>query len=781
MPINKKKNRTFFRAPISRGIALSEENSTPRIDRKNNIIYGVSVASIGEARGHNVELDEKFINQVVEFGNKPKLGIKSRFGHPTMSGDATGTTIGRLKNFQKETRLDGDIIARADLHLGGYAFNAPKADYGTYTLNLAEEDPEQFGMSVVFHKIEERRLNENNTLMTDEEGKELLPLARIKQMYAGDVVDEPATGDGLFSELFDGTNVQFSAEMTNFLNDYLTQPDALNNILSFLDRYSENAIYRSDKAIQEKLKLIKEKLTNMEVNMLTPEQIEEKRLKDEEAKKLAAATATAATAVIPLVIPPVVQTNLDIARTIEIQEATKERILNIQKAGAAFGVPQASIDEFIAKDVSLEAATVQMLAWRDKQTVDIPTQQGNASLQFQTDEHEKKTIAFGEAMCVRYNLPVEGDDGQSDAGLRSRVAKSEFRNMSLQKLAQYCLMGDGDPMAYTYDGDKLYRKIMLGAGGAAQGTGDFINVLSNVFKKASDKGWGSVKPTYQLWTGRDSLADFKTSKIIRLSGLSDLKEIREGSGPEYGAMTDIYEEASLRTYGTIYSLSRQAMINDDLAMLTRIPEKQMALVPKFINKMVYQLLLSQAGLGPTMKEDSKTLFHADHANLAGAGAAPDITTLTAGRTAVAKMKQLNPDNNRSDDIYMGLKPKFILVGTTDEMPTWNIFNWDAINIDTAYKEGTRANNFYKSEGRMNVISEPYLEDYAGGGDRPWYLICDQNEVDVITVYFLRGAETPYTAMGPNEIGYGRGLRWVLEYDIGVSATDWRGLYKNPGA
>lgn len=777
----KKKQYTFFRAPISRGIALSSDDLLPRIDRKDNIIYGVSVASIGEARGHDIELDEKFINQVIEFGNKPKLGIKSRFGHPTMSGDATGTAIGRLKNFHKESKPD-DIIARADLHLGEYAFNAPKGDLATYTMNLAKEDPDQFGMSLVIKKEEERRLNADNTPMTDKEGNELLPLARIKQMYSGDVVDEPATGDGLFSELFEDTTVQFSAEMAGFLDSYLKQDGALDKVLSFLDKYSENVIYKDDKAIQEKLEIIKNNLKILEVKMLTPEQIEKKRLKDEETKKLAATAATAAAtaATAAAVAPPAVSPEFAELRTKEIQAAERERVINIQKAGSAFGVPQASIDEFITKNVSLEAATVQMLAWKDSQTVTIPTQQGN--VQFQVDEHEKKRTAFGEAMLVRFGLNLD-DEGQVDAGMRRRVAQSEYRNMSLQNLAKACLMADGDDKAYMYDGNKLYNKIQLGMGGFAQGTGDFVNVLSNVFNKAAGKGWKSTNPTYQIWTGIGSLPNFQSNDIVRLSGLSDIEEIREGDGPKFGKMSDIKESARLLTYGTKYSLSRQAMVDDRLGMLTSIPEKQMANLSLLINRKVYELLLSNSGVGPTMNEDSKALFHADHGNLVVTGTDVGITTLNDAALAFAEMKQISPDADRSEVRYMGLEPKFLLVCPEKKYSAYNIFNSQAINIDTTFKEGSIGVNYFKSgqPGFLNLFSEPYLKLFAGGSDTPWYMFCDTALVDLITVYTLTGNETPYTAMGPNEIGYGRGLVWVLEYDFGVAAGDFRGMYRNPGA
>jgi hypothetical protein len=89
---------------------------------------------------------------------------------------------------------------RADLHLSEASKDAPQGDLYTYTLALAEKDPEAFGASMVFDGKAETRFNEDGTPQRDANGKPLPRLARVEKLYASDVVDDPAANpDGLFS------------------------------------------------------------------------------------------------------------------------------------------------------------------------------------------------------------------------------------------------------------------------------------------------------------------------------------------------------------------------------------------------------------------------------------------------------------------------------------------------------------------------------------------------------------------------------------------------------
>lgn len=226
------------------------------IDKENAVIRGFAVVTKGMTKDARGEFDDSALDSVVQLGNKTKLGIKSRFGHPNMSSTALGTFLGRVSHF----RRDGDIV-RADLHVDKTAFETPDGDLAGYVLNLAQSDPEMFGASMVIHWDPENREE------LDSEGNELPPFIRVTKLLSVDVVDDPAANNGFFGMPFFSDSVKPSAEMTAFLDKFLSNPDAVERTIGFLDRYRFN----------KKIVTKKSKKEDANMDSLTVEQLKSDR------------------------------------------------------------------------------------------------------------------------------------------------------------------------------------------------------------------------------------------------------------------------------------------------------------------------------------------------------------------------------------------------------------------------------------------------------------------------------------------------------------------------
>lgn len=221
--------RELLRTEIARGIKKGFG-----VDREKGIIRGFAVMTRGfikDQRGW--EIDETTLNQVVEAGNSFKTGLKSRFGHPMMSSEALGTFLGRVKNFGKE----GDVV-RADLYFDESAYKTPDGDLATYVMDLAENDPEAFGASVVLleYDLEEQFEADGKTPKKDANGNPLPERLRVAKLSSVDVVDEPAANDGFFGKFFPD-NVKLSAGFTEFLDRFIQDPESVDKAVSFLKRY----------------------------------------------------------------------------------------------------------------------------------------------------------------------------------------------------------------------------------------------------------------------------------------------------------------------------------------------------------------------------------------------------------------------------------------------------------------------------------------------------------------------------------------------------------------
>lgn len=247
---NEEELMDYFRADIARGIKKGKWG----VDRENEIIKGFAVVTKGVTHDRRGEFDDRELKKLVEMGNDNGLGLKSRFGHPNMSATALGTFLGRIKNFYK----DKDVV-RADLYIDKTAHKTPNGDLADYVMNLAERDPDAFGYSMVINWNPEYRVDKDGKEELDEQGNPLPPFIRVDRFRAVDIVDDPAANNSMFEASFFGdTNVKFSAEMTAFLDKFLDNPDAVEEGISFLKKYSHNRDYKErekgDKKEDEKLK-----------------------------------------------------------------------------------------------------------------------------------------------------------------------------------------------------------------------------------------------------------------------------------------------------------------------------------------------------------------------------------------------------------------------------------------------------------------------------------------------------------------------------------------------
>jgi hypothetical protein len=159
------------------------------------------MCTVGEALGHGTWLDAEFVASVANATNQSSKGIKARFAHPSMSGDGIGSYLGRFRN----AWFDGQV-ARADLHISATAEETPDGNLAAYVLSLAEKDPEAFGASIVFEydeqamqAFEEMHTGKGGFQSPEPRNKFNYEHARLSQLHAADVVDEPAANpSGLF-------------------------------------------------------------------------------------------------------------------------------------------------------------------------------------------------------------------------------------------------------------------------------------------------------------------------------------------------------------------------------------------------------------------------------------------------------------------------------------------------------------------------------------------------------------------------------------------------------
>jgi hypothetical protein len=185
------------------------------VDRENAILFGMVVCQCGPVKDGRGEFDVKGLQTLIQLGNRQPLGLKSRFGHPTLSDDGLGKYLGRVRNLRMDAvqvQRDGRLVRieaiRGDLHFDETSLREMPGGgkpLGEYVLDRAESDPDSLSSSIVMASTREEQLDpRTGRIKTDAKGRPVPPLWRPTALHASDVVCEGAAVDGILSA---GVNV----------------------------------------------------------------------------------------------------------------------------------------------------------------------------------------------------------------------------------------------------------------------------------------------------------------------------------------------------------------------------------------------------------------------------------------------------------------------------------------------------------------------------------------------------------------------------------------------
>lgn len=418
-----------------------------------------------------------------------------------------------------------------------------------------------------------------------------------------------------------------------------------------------------------------------------------------------------------------VQTEQTNQRDIELE---RERCANIEALCRHFNVDST---EYIRTGTSL--VDVQKAVLEQKKAERVAT----ATVTITEDESDKYRAAVVDGMLMRAGMVVDNPATGADS----------FRGMALRTMFANTLEREGVKNAFRLDDNDLLKRALTG-------TGSLPGILSNIAHKSMAQGYQEAETTFQLFTSKGSVSDFKEHTVYQLSEGGDLKIINENGEFENDELIESNVTKRIYTFGKKFSFTRQMLINDDLSVLTRVPMIHAMAAKRNINQAVYRALTA------------KTLYdEAKKGNAAQTGAALALATLNAGRVAMRKQKGLR------GKAVLNITPKFLIVPTELEFTALQLLN--STSDPTAAHAGV-VNPLARS---LTVIADAELD---GIDTSAWYLAANPNAVDTIEVTYLNGNETPIIE---SKVSWDTlGIEYRMYLDYGVTALDYRGLYRNAG-
>lgn len=344
------------------------------------------------------------------------------------------------------------------------------------------------------------------------------------------------------------------------------------------------------------------------------------------------------------------------------------------------------------------------------------------------------------------------------SGAAPTEAAREFRGMSLVALASEMLVRSGQRDVHRMTPDQVLSAAAWNTGtrslGGLHTTSDFPELLTSAGQRYLLDQFQAAASVIKVLSRERSANDFRDISGIQLSAGGILEEVLEGGEYKRATFQERKERYRVRTFGKIFGISRQAIVNDDLQAFADANRKMARMAAEHEAQLFADLIDSNPVMG-----DAKTLFHSGHGNLAGAGAAPDITTLDAARLAMRSQK--DPDGVTP----LAAAPKYILASPKRETAIEQLL--------VATINPTQATDTNPFNGKLIPLIDPRLSD------NPWYLFADPAALPVLEHAYLQGRSGPEVMM--KEGWQVDGTEFKVRLDFGAGVVDFHGAYKNPGA
>ncbi len=323
----------------------------------------------------------------------------------------------------------------------------------------------------------------------------------------------------------------------------------------------------------------------------------------------------------------------------------------------------------------------------------------------------------------------------------------------------------------------------------ADSKADFASFLFGPVRQSLWNGYSRAQAQYQRYTREESAPDFRDRRLRGLNGLLGIGYVGD-HGDYPGLSRSMRPPASLSvdTYGGIYSITRQAIINDDSnELLNRNPADMGYAAGVFILQTVIAMVTSN----PTIAAygGGTRSFYSTSAPINSVTAALSEDSLA---DAIGFMESQQDDDGRQ----IVVTPSILVVPNARmQMIAQRILNSTQVGVNVNYTGAAGVGSAFMDKGTINplagvlpadgVVREPWLADI-----NDWYLFADPSDVPAFAVGFLNGQSEPQVmlkdpmvrmALGAGTDPYSFELDAVdfkVRSDFGVAPIDFRGAYRS---
>lgn len=353
---------------------------------------------------------------------------------------------------------------------------------------------------------------------------------------------------------------------------------------------------------------------------------------------------------------------------------------------------------------------------------------------------------------------LRGISAGLEARIRPGVAKGddaelarEYRSYSLLEMTRQYL----DSRGVNTRGMSKTELVSRGF----HSTSDFPLLFSNLAGKTLDAAYQEEPHTWRPIARQRNLPDFKQANDLIVAGGLTPEALLEGGEYKAGTLVEGQHTWRLATYARKVALTRQAIINDDLSAMERVPEMLGRGFRRLESNIIWGLITGNAATSV----DTLSLFNAAHNN----GSAQTITTTGFNAAKKAMRKQTDLAGNT-----INLSPSYMMVPTDLEATALQFL------FPTGFAPSARTGDsgpVSVQTAGVQLIVEPRLD----GSATTWYLAASPGAVEGIVFGYLAGEEGP--TVTTTEKRDPDGVELLARFDFGAAVKDFRGFFRAAAA
>ena len=351
---------------------------------------------------------------------------------------------------------------------------------------------------------------------------------------------------------------------------------------------------------------------------------------------------------------------------------------------------------------------------------------------------------------------------------------ASLRGFNVHKLIHLVLHAHGRSVSPGQGIDDSVLASALECGSNIRASAGFSTIslpgiLSRVANKAMLQSYNEGMGVARQFCAETDTTDFKQFDRYRMTEAGDFEELGATGEIKSSTLTEETLSNQVKTFGRMFGITRQMLINDDLGAMLAIPSMLGKMAARTLEKSVLTLLANASTGAASSNFFFSTSTAKKKANYAaGAATALDIDSL--GTAYKLFLDQVDSQGNP-----VMIEPALLLTTTKNAVNGRKLFNDASYRFTNATTKETIENQW---QGQFRPLASPFLSQLATTEDE-WYLLPNPTDTAVINIAYLRGQRTP--VISQSDVDFNQlGVQMRGVFDFGVALWDQRLAVKMAG-